>query len=76
MFLLTNLFPFWVKDKNQKFSLKEIIQLKYKDMIKYITINAYQVGLVFERGKLTDVLREGNFWIVGNKEVKLFEMIV
>ncbi len=74
MFLLTNLFPFWVKDKNQKFSLKEIIQLKYKDMIKYITINAYQVGLVFERGKLTDVLREGNFWIVGNKEVKLFEM--
>lgn len=43
-------------------------------MIKYITINAYQVGLVFERGKLIDVLREGNFWIVGNKEVKLFEM--
>ncbi|OGS71021.1 MAG: peptidase [Flavobacteria bacterium RIFCSPLOWO2_12_FULL_31_7] len=43
-------------------------------MIKRITINAYQVGLVFEKGKLIDVLQQGTFWILGNKEVKTFEM--
>ncbi|MEL1242135.1 slipin family protein [Flavobacterium flavipallidum] len=43
-------------------------------MIKRITINAYQVGLVFERGKLTKVLQEGRYWIIGNKELKIFEM--
>ncbi len=43
-------------------------------MIKLITINAYQIGLVFERGKLVKVLREGEYWIFRNKEVKIFEM--
>lgn len=43
-------------------------------MIKRITIQAYQVGLVFEKRKLVEVLQEGNFWIFGNKEVQIFEM--
>ncbi|MCO6162658.1 slipin family protein [Flavobacterium sp. NRK F7] len=43
-------------------------------MIRLITINAYQVGLVFERGKLVQILKEGKYWIWGKKEVKLFEM--
>ena len=43
-------------------------------MIKLITINAYQVGLVFERGKLVQVLREGKTFVYGFKEVKIFEM--
>lgn len=43
-------------------------------MIKRITINAYQVGLVFEKGKLLEVLQQGIFWILGNKEVRVYEM--
>jgi hypothetical protein len=43
-------------------------------MIKRITIQAYQVGLVFEKRKLVDVLQEGTFWILGNKEVMIYEM--
>jgi hypothetical protein len=43
-------------------------------MIKRITIQAYQVGLVFENRKLVKVLEEGNFWIFGNKEVLKYEM--
>jgi len=42
-------------------------------MIKTVRINAYQVGLVFENKKLVKVLEEGNFWILGNKEVMIFE---
>lgn len=42
-------------------------------MIKNVKINAYQVGLVFENRKLVRVLEEGNFWIFGNKEVKIYE---
>lgn len=43
-------------------------------MIRRITIQAYQVGLVFEKRKLIRVLQEGTFWIFGNKEVQVFEM--
>lgn len=43
-------------------------------MIKRITIKAYQVGLVFENRKLIAVLEEGKFWILGNKEVMIYEM--
>lgn len=42
-------------------------------MIKNVKINAYQVGLVFENRKLIEVLEEGNFWIFGNKDVKIYE---
>ncbi|WP_026705049.1 slipin family protein [Flavobacterium soli] len=42
-------------------------------MIRTVRINAYQVGLVFENKKLVKVLEEGNFWILGNKEVMIFE---
>ena len=43
-------------------------------MIKRITIKAYQVGLVFENRKLSTVLEEGKYWILGNKEVIIYEM--
>ncbi len=43
-------------------------------MIKKIRIQAYQVGLVFEQRKLVGVLQEGAFWILGNKEVMVYEM--
>ncbi|GAA4773659.1 MULTISPECIES: slipin family protein [Flavobacterium] len=43
-------------------------------MIKRITIKAYQVGLVFENRKLITVLKEGNHWIIGNKQIEIFEM--
>lgn len=43
-------------------------------MIKRVTIQAYQVGLVFENRKLTKVLQEGVYWILGKKEVQIFEM--
>ena len=43
-------------------------------MIKRITIQAYQVGLVFEKRKLVSVLQEGTFWLLGNKDVMIYEM--
>lgn len=43
-------------------------------MIRKITINAYQVGLVFKNRKLEKVLQEGEFWIWGNREIMLYEM--
>ncbi|MFH6994442.1 slipin family protein [Flavobacterium sp. FlaQc-48] len=44
-------------------------------MIKRIQIEAYQVGLVFENGKLTKVLQEGLHWIFGNKNVMLYDTV-
>lgn len=43
-------------------------------MIRKITINAYQVGLVFKNRKLEKVLQEGEFWIFGNREIMLYDM--
>ncbi len=43
-------------------------------MLKRITIQAYQIGLVFENRKLVKVLQEGTFWLWGNKEVRMYEM--
>jgi len=43
-------------------------------MLKRIKINAYQVGLVFENGKLIQVLTEGKYWLFGNKEANIYEM--
>lgn len=45
-------------------------------MIKRINIEAYQVGLVFENRKLTNVLEEGLHWIFGNKNVMIYDMNV
>lgn len=42
--------------------------------MKRIKVNAYQVGLVFKRGKLIEVLQEGRFWLFGNKEVMIYQM--
>ncbi len=42
--------------------------------MKRVKINAYQVGLVFENGKMIRVLQEGNFWLFGQKEVVVYEM--
>lgn len=43
-------------------------------MLKRIEIQAYQVGLVFEKGRLTKVLKEGVYWMMGNKIVQIHEM--
>ena len=44
-------------------------------MLKRITIETFQVGLVFKENKLIQVLTEGNHLLVGaNKEVQYFSM--
>ncbi|WP_294302897.1 slipin family protein [uncultured Chryseobacterium sp.] len=43
-------------------------------MIKNVRIKAYETGLVFKNGKLIDILKEGNFWIFGNKSVEIYDM--
>lgn len=43
-------------------------------MIRRITIQAYQVALVIENRMLVEVLTKGKYWIIGNKEVLIFEM--
>lgn len=43
-------------------------------MIRKITINAYQVGLVFRNRKLEKVLQEGDYWIFGNRDIMVYEM--
>lgn len=42
-------------------------------MLKRIRINAYQVGLVFERDQLISVLKEGVYWLFGNKNVLVYD---
>ncbi|MCX8524213.1 slipin family protein [Chryseobacterium formosus] len=42
-------------------------------MIKNVQIKACQIGLVFKNRNLIDILKEGNFWILGNKSVEIFE---
>ena len=42
--------------------------------MKRVNIDAYQVGLVLEKGKLIRVLEAGSYWIFGNKNVHLYEM--
>ena len=43
-------------------------------MLKRIKIEAYQVGLVFQNRKLIEVLNEGTQWILGDKDVMVYEM--
>lgn len=43
-------------------------------MIKNLQIRAYERGLVFKNGNLIDILKEGNFWIFGNKSVEVYDM--
>lgn len=43
-------------------------------MIKNVQIKAYERGLVFRNGNLTDILKEGNFWIFGNRTVEKYDM--
>lgn len=50
--------------------------IKIKIMIKRITIDAYQVGLIFENRKLVEVVSAGSHWIFGNKQVRIYEKTV
>ena len=43
-------------------------------MVRNAQIKAYQVGLVFKNRNLIEILKEGNHWIFGNKNVEIFEM--
>ncbi|GEM55359.1 peptidase [Flavobacterium branchiophilum NBRC 15030 = ATCC 35035] len=58
------------KKKSKK--LKEF--KKIKKMIKRVKIEAYQVGLVMKNGALDEVLNQGNHWLWGTNEVKLYDM--
>ena len=40
-------------------------------MIRNLNIKAYQVALVFKNRNLIEVLKEGNYWIFGNKSVEI-----
>jgi regulator of protease activity HflC (stomatin/prohibitin superfamily) len=42
-------------------------------MIKNVQIKAYQIGLVFKNRNLIEILKEGNYWLFGNKYVEIFE---
>ena len=43
-------------------------------MIRNLKIKSYQVALVFKNRNLIEVLKEGNYWIFGNKSVEIYEM--
>ena len=43
-------------------------------MIRNLKIKAYQVALVFKNRNLIEILKEGNYWIFGNKSVEIYEM--
>jgi regulator of protease activity HflC (stomatin/prohibitin superfamily) len=43
-------------------------------MIKNVQIKAYEIGLVFKNGNLIEILKEGNYWIFGNKSVEVYDM--
>lgn len=45
-------------------------------MIKNVQIKAYERALVFRNGNLIDILKEGSYWIFGNKSVEIFDMKV
>jgi hypothetical protein len=45
-------------------------------MIQRITIDTYQVGLVFENRKLVNVITEGSQWVFGDKQVMVYEKTV
>lgn len=69
-----------MEDKGKTFSYlkkritSDEIQIKnIENMIKRITIDAYQVGLVFENRKLITVLEEGKHWITGAKKVEIYD---
>lgn len=42
-------------------------------MIKNVQIKVYQIGLVFKNRNLIEILKEGNYWLFGNKSVEIFE---
>ncbi len=44
--------------------------------MKRITVNAYQIALIFKRGKLTNVLTEGKHWIGFSYRVDIYDMTV
>ena len=42
-------------------------------MINNVQIKAYQIGLVFKNRNLIEILKEGNYWLFGNKSVEILE---
>ncbi|MBW7676182.1 slipin family protein [Chryseobacterium chendengshani] len=42
-------------------------------MVKNVHIKAYQIGLVFKNRNLVEILKEGHYWLFGNKSVEIFE---
>ena len=42
--------------------------------MRRITVDAYQVALIFRRGKLIEILSEGRYWIGFGKDVHKYNM--
>ncbi|NII26282.1 slipin family protein [Pseudoflavitalea sp. X16] len=42
--------------------------------MKQVTVNAWQVGLVFKRGVYQRMLKEGNYWFWDNPAVNIYEV--
>ena len=42
--------------------------------MKQVTVNAWQVGLVFKRGVYQRMLKEGSYWFWGNEAVNIYEI--
>lgn len=43
-------------------------------MMKYVTINAYTMGLVFKKGAYKKALSEGNYWLMPSENLQQFDM--
>lgn len=56
------------------FLLKMFNDLIQNTMLNYVKIKAYQVALVYKNRNLIEILKEGNYWLYGNKTVNLYEM--
>jgi hypothetical protein len=42
--------------------------------MKRVTINAYQIGLVFRKGAYLRMLKEGNYWLRSSDKVEIYEL--
>ncbi|KYP13613.1 slipin family protein [Flavihumibacter sp. CACIAM 22H1] len=41
--------------------------------MKYVKVNAYQIGLVFRKGALKQVIKQGNYWFWKGEEVGVYD---
>jgi hypothetical protein len=42
--------------------------------MKRVTLNAYQVGLVFKKGAYTRMLKEGSYWLWPSERIDIYDI--